>query len=389
MQTLVKISPLLLLAACTFDSSALDSKDGCRADDDCASGVCIDATCRPPPAHMDAGGEDVPLADTPENDVAPPCDAAAPNACGGCGPLELEPGAPCPDSCGTLYCGADGETLVCEPIPSNPCGGCIPLGARPGSECGSCGEWACGGDDALVCEEVGRNECGGCEPLDGSLAEPCGTCDGDWMCDGENALACVGGDPDPCGTCDGPSDVDEGDICACEGDYPARWACASGELVCDDGADSVTHPVALGTVLDNSSDAVLGQGSLHSGDDTDWFVVDVTDTDDLLNGLFPTVVATDVPADRRICAFWQYDDRRDWRLLCGGESIRSVIEGARACCIFGDSGDSIAIMQDVIAFERLDDILAPGTAAGTLHVGIESVGEAADSCTTYTLELHF
>lgn len=384
------IVPLGVLVGCTFDSSALDSKNTCRDDVDCHIGVCVDGTCLEADTGPDSAVDVVSDtgADAPVDLSNGACDE--PNACGGCTSLDAEPGDPCPDECGTLRCGPEAESLVCLARPENPCGGCAELGARVGDNCGECGRLICDGEDALSCDDSGTNACGGCTPLDGTLGERCGACDGDWMCDGPDTLACVGGEPGACGSCDGDPSVAEGDVCECEGDFAARWACVGLDLVCDDGADSSSHPTDLGTTTDIAPHPVFASGTFHSGADTDWFTLHVTDTADLLDGLFPAVDAQRVPADRRICAYWTYDDGRSWDLFCDEGSVIGSIEGQEACCIPGDSRNRIVIMQDVIAFERLDDILNPGTASGTLTIGIEPVREDAEpSCRTYELTIRF
>ena len=379
---------------CTFDSSALDQKTACRTNDDCQIGVCEGGTCVEVAAadvrldSLDDPTTDAAGTDASADDGSDEC--ATPNECGGCDPLDASPGDPCPDACGTLRCAPDANSLVCLSRPENPCGGCAVLDERLGDDCGECGELVCDGPEALTCEDPGGNACGGCSELEHEIGARCGACDGGWMCDGTDTLTCAGGEPDACGTCGGDPTVAEGDVCECPGDHAALWACVGLDLVCDDGADSPSHPIDLGTTTDRTSEPVIASGTFHSGDDTDWFTVAVTDTDDLLDGLFPALDASRVPADRRICAYWTYDDGRDWDLLCDEGSVIGTIDGQEACCIPGDSRNRIVIMQDVIAFERLDDLLNPGRASGTLTIGVEPVRDDAEpSCRVYELTIRF
>ncbi len=386
MQTILKISPVLLLAACAFDDSALNLKTACRADSDCLSGVCLEGTCED--LGLDAADVDEDTtADAGTTIDISECDT--PNECGGCQELSGSAGAACPDQCGVLECSVDGESLECNGAPSNPCGGCEPLEAPPGLACDECGLWECDGPDAVSCVGAGTNECGGCDPLTERLGEPCGTCGGDWMCDGTDSVSCVGADADPCGGCEGPFDVAIGDLCACSGTTGATWACEGESLECGDQTDSLVTADSLGTISDNSSTVLSTRGSFHTGSDADYYAIRVIDSDDLIDGLFPLVTVTDVPEDRRVCAFWLYDDRRVWNLQCGSGSVRTIFEGNQACCVTGGRESQIGVMQDIVAFARLDDILAPGTAGGVLYTAVEPLGESTQACEPYHLQFSF
>ncbi|TVQ96247.1 MAG: hypothetical protein EA398_16295 [Deltaproteobacteria bacterium] len=208
------------------------------------------------------------------------------NACGGCGvALDNEPGTDC-GTCGTWEC-ASSMTVRCrgeadlntdaencgfcnnaclagdscvdgECAFINACGGEAELDGTPGEECGSCGTWACDGEEAVACEGdtdlqtdgencgtcgnvcegesgcfegscVAANACGGFSTLPaerGTTCEECGT----WVCDGEDDLRCAGGadlqtDPLNCGAC---------------GD-----GCVDGEL-CEEGVCEVDRVVEVG-----------------------------------------------------------------------------------------------------------------------------------------------
>lgn len=385
MQTLLKISPALLLAACAFDDSALASKTACRFDSDCTAGVCIDGTCDPAEDELDVGADALPDTSLPDTTE---CDT--PNACGGCQPLTGSAGDPCDDECGALECSIDGEQLECNGVASNPCGGCAPLEAPPGLQCDDCGTWECEGTDAVVCVGAGTNECGGCGILEGRLGEPCGDCGGDLLCDGLDSLTCVGADTDACGGCDGPFDVSVGDACACTGSTAATWTCDGQALSCGDRTSALSSAVSLGPTSDNSAAVLSVRASLHTGNDADYYSIRVVDTDDLVDGLFPIVTIEDVPEDRRVCAFWLYDDRRVWSPRCASDAHHVIFEGNQACCSTGGPDSQIAIMRDIVAFERLDDLLAPGTASGVLYTAVETTSSDADpACAPYRLQFSF
>ncbi len=128
----------------------------------------------------------------------------------------------------------------------NACGGCGPLQEEPGLGCGAqeCpGVWTCTDDrSAVVCQSEGEdgtvNECGGCGPLDNSVGEPCGDC-GQWRCDGDDALVCVEAPTlffrDSDGDNHGDAD-DAREFCQPQGEYTAR---VDGD--CDDANPNV-HP---------------------------------------------------------------------------------------------------------------------------------------------------
>lgn len=56
---------------------------------------------------------------------------------------------------------------------SNACGGCLPLEKTLGESCGTCGAWACEGDDALACAEKSLNNCGECREDVVGVGEAC------------------------------------------------------------------------------------------------------------------------------------------------------------------------------------------------------------------------
>ena len=119
----------------------------------------------------------------------------------------------------------------------NACGGCAPLDSNPGESCGSCGGvYECTGTEALACS-VDANVCGGCGELSNPLGADCsvgvGACAASdtYVCDtsiGDTVCNAVAGDPvaEVCDNgidddCDGA--VDEG--CASCADYTDKGTC--------------------------------------------------------------------------------------------------------------------------------------------------------------------
>ena len=120
----------------------------------------------------------------------------------------------------------------------NACGGWAPeeFRAKPGDACGECGRghFVCQGEDALVCVGDWTNECGGCAPLDVQIGSDCGVCDGDWSCsdDGEAAV-CMGGEANACGGCVELAN-EPGDVCGDCGDGKYLCVPETGRLQCDE-----------------------------------------------------------------------------------------------------------------------------------------------------------
>jgi hypothetical protein len=128
---------------------------------------------------------------------------------------------------GLALCGADGQPGECrgEVRPSgelcdgrdndcdglsdeevtNPCGGCLPLEGEPGDACGSCGTLACNGMDGLLCVEAPENNCGACGAADvAGLGVACTSpdgCPGTSTCSEDGRTATCGARKNNCGTC--------------------------------------------------------------------------------------------------------------------------------------------------------------------------------------------
>jgi hypothetical protein len=161
-------------------------------------------------------------------------------------------------------------------------------------------------------------------------------------------------------------------------------------VVCGDQNDSIASADSLGAISDSSGTVISARGSLHTAEDADYYSIRVIDSDDLVDGLFPVVTIADVPDDRQICAFWLYDDRRMWDLQCASSSVLTVFEGNQACCTGGGPDSQIALMQDIAAFERLDNILAPETADGMLYTAVVAFdSDSAPACEPYHLQFTF
>ena len=79
--------------------------------------------------------------------------------------------------------------------------------AEPEESCGDCddGVLICDGEDALTCMGASEeNTCGGCEPLEGEPDQSCGPCgDGVWTCQDDGSLECEdAGESNICGGCE-------------------------------------------------------------------------------------------------------------------------------------------------------------------------------------------
>lgn len=160
----------------------------------------------------DAG--DVPM-DAGPDAGAPPVDAGPQ-----CTPETLGYGEPCAANagdplCGEFLCSADTDALFCYDLGPNACGGCGELDLSAGAIGEACGEHGCGrafcnaektGSECLA--DHPRNVCGGCsEDIEEGLmpGDTCSTCgSGSWTCsrDGDS-MGCWGGRaPDnSCGGC--------------------------------------------------------------------------------------------------------------------------------------------------------------------------------------------
>lgn len=164
--------PVLALAACTFDGSALDSRPPCETDDDCATpnGVCIEGSCfEATPSPGPDTGPDSP--DAPADAGCEPgtriCAGNTVEVCDDSGALTSES---CDDS---AFCDAD--ACACD------AGECVPF-----EDCED-GTRRCQGNVVLECDggiEVVSEECSAdltCE--EGECIEE--------QCE-EDALSCVG-----------------------------------------------------------------------------------------------------------------------------------------------------------------------------------------------------
>ena len=147
----------------------------------------------------------------------------------------------------------DATTDVTEPA-FNACGGAAALeydgaSASPGTACGCGGTLVCNGIDALWC--VGSeptNSCGGCGPLGGRLGDSCGRCDsGTWMC-GDGGLVCA--DEGAGNLCGGCTELEGAPRALCgDGQPPRVWAC--------------TGPDAVACQLPEDGNACGGTGALE------------------------------------------------------------------------------------------------------------------------------
>ena len=173
-----------------------------------------------PDVSTDAPG-DVDVADRDDDDVRDVPDDADANDSG-----DDEEGTPAENACG-------GTTELRH-------GG---LPAEPGDACGPCddGTLVCGADrESLVCDEASeRNACEGCGELPGEIDTLCDTC-ALWVCSG-TSLLCVptttlpGCEEEPVLTCDDLRCEDEGRTCVEEDGHSARCGVCLPGLVDADG----------------------------------------------------------------------------------------------------------------------------------------------------------
>ena len=112
-----------------------------------------------------------------------------PNACGGCEPLDREPGVVCgPCGLDAVVCDGTDATTCDGSTTVNACDGCGALANEPGAVCGPCDldVYACDGTETTVCDgSTTGNACGGCGTLTDEPGAACGPCDLDsYVCDG-------------------------------------------------------------------------------------------------------------------------------------------------------------------------------------------------------------
>ncbi len=87
----------------------------------------------------------------------------------------------------------------------NRCNGCRVLPNEPGQPCALCKVYACDGTDAVACRGPEPNECGGCARLDNPPGRACGRCNLDrYVCANNNESTRCNGDTadNACGGCD-------------------------------------------------------------------------------------------------------------------------------------------------------------------------------------------
>ena len=120
--------------------------------------------------------------------------------------------------------------------------------AEPGDSCGECGDGTlvCDGPDALTC--VGateQNECGGCQSLFAEPGAECGPCEeGTWECTAEGGLACDGSSGrNDCGGCDELEGA-LGAACTTEMfEFDGVLQCTSqNEMTCSEDPDAMENP---------------------------------------------------------------------------------------------------------------------------------------------------
>lgn len=188
----------LLLFGC---GQAAVSRTSCSQDSDCEGGVCNAGYCLDLPGGDYSGGD------------ASDDDAAASDASVSDGAVSVGDVAVSEDTdSGTARLDA---TVTNDRGPSNQCGGTEQLPATPGTQCGACGdgEWECDGGNALVCAGEGElNACGGCGNLDVTPNTPCLDCErGRWICSGTSLVCnCPGDDPVPA-ACQDPLEIELGE----------------------------------------------------------------------------------------------------------------------------------------------------------------------------------
>jgi hypothetical protein len=170
------------------------------------------------------------------------------------------------------------------------CGSCAELEGVPGDMCGTCGTgvWVCDGTEAVTCVgdlgDEALNACGGCGDLDGVPGEPCAAgCDGAvWVCGDDGSLTCArDGDPvelNACGGCDvldnapddpcGPCGLDvyvcdEFGGTVCEGSTAGN-ACGGCETL-DDEPDAPCGYCDRGAFVCDGLDATVCEGGIDDG----------------------------------------------------------------------------------------------------------------------------
>jgi hypothetical protein len=286
-----------------------------------------------------------------------------------------------------------GDSVVVEDsgCTRNSCGGCGALTAEPGSGCegATCGVYECVGPDGVVCVEGIVNGCGGCDVLPSEPGSGCGSC-GHYECDDDGGLVCVGSEENACGGCGGPDGVPD-EPCFCTGDTFVEthtWVCEESILSCDDGNNDDDPLMALPPTSD-SADWLMVRGAIVGGEDTDWYVIDVHDTEDD-DGMYPDVILSGLSRDLDICAFWFFDDGRVIGMVCETGVDYTSDDGHFGCCSInaGTTADAISIRNTDWFTDRLDTTPGSDNDSGSLVIVV--FGELLETgCSTYDLSYKF
>lgn len=144
-------------------------------------------------------------------------------ACGDADPQDVDAAATDRRDAGGGGGGGSVDVSGGDPNPvTNDCGGSERLRwdgtrAAPGDPCDCGGTLLCDGQDALACVGGAPNACGGCSEAPGRIGEACGVCGrGEWRCNDAGDFICGGAGgatPNSCGGCE-ILDAAEGSVCA-------------------------------------------------------------------------------------------------------------------------------------------------------------------------------
>ncbi len=193
------------------------------------------------------------------------------NSCGGCTPLDGEPGMACGEQCeGSAEYRCDGrERVTCVTTEGtiNPCGGCeeFPNGEEPGDPCGECGIMLCDSLDEISCHDTEVE----------TLGQVCN--EGLGACRAEGVIACSYVDDEPVARCNAQPGM------------PSNEACDMQDNDCDGRTDEDEEGFPLTEIFYTGPEETRGVGLCREG-------VRVC-----VNGDLEVTTPQQLPADEEVC----------------------------------------------------------------------------------------
>ena len=297
----------------------------------------------------------------------------------------------------------------------NACGGCDPLEHEPGDQCEGeeCCTWVCDDHGGVIKDAHAVNACGGCGILDHDPATECENGYGMWECDTadstKNSLKCVCDEHNVCGGCN--QDKAPGDSCTmCKNTLTptgvqGHLVCKSEALACSDDSDTPETAVELSTTdtLDDGNDNIQKWGDvlLEDDSDIDWYYI--KNVKDSASGLMQPQFWILDDAGYKLCAYILEDrNPASVNYKCSGtgkdeendlsmtvsatESAEIELADGRkytGFCTKPSSGSSYK-------FIKFADVETPIINNSlSVYISVSSDGTQKDECRSYTLRYRF